>query len=801
MSSSNNHANDEEAPDQPELAPSETVAIDVLTKRRELEAAQYKTDSARHMVPVSNHTADDNVMIPREEEEQSDQNSHSSFNMLEMVEERVSMAAKDDDEIENEDLKKGIDKGTSDDLTKKKKRDPTMDTTTTNKLATDAQVNAKLGSLGAIAASSAGAITDAQVNAKLAANSSTNPTVRQMQRPGAYMGAPGVELQRTSTVSYQNFGSASDAELKSSEFTTSMEFRSSLVVNNNHRAATTLPELDDDEDDDEPQAFASGNSAALQEDSGGLVQANPVRDEFRNSNLQSAAPVLEQNKNQPREQQTNTIYMAGAAFLLLLVVIVVVAVVVTKSKEDTIVIVEATQSPTSNPTFAPTTWTVQDYVLNLLPEATVNSVLQDVLSAQAQAFDWIMEDLMQNADQDFTEDRIVQRFVLATFFFATGGIESWSQNDNWLNHTVHECDWFAKDGSKLYWPPNDDPDFPCFRHTATYKQLWLYANNLEGTLPMNELSLLTKLTSVSLNANPGLQGTLSALWGKLTDLEQLDMGRLEGPSKSKIPSEFGLLTAMTSLNLLNNFLTGTIPTELFLLSKLHHWFLDNNELTGTISTLIGNMNALHNPYFHSNLLSGPLPSEIGRIPGNHLSLDQNLLTGTLPTELGQVSTVEHMVVMKNALTGPLPSELGLLHRPKDETKGWGFGAGPWWYLNAGYNQLSGEIPSEFGTMFYMKHIWLNDNKFSGTLPQELAILAAENSNDTSLLLSLNILNNPFLSGVIPESLCSIGPDANVSCPIGGTWYKDCGLSFDCLANNNVSTTGDHYLCGCGCDCE
>jgi hypothetical protein len=184
-------------------------------------------------------------------------------------------------------------------------------------------------------------------------------------------------------------------------------------------------------------------------------------------------------------------------------------------------------------TAAPTTKSIESHVLSLLPEATVqlivNAVINTVDTPQALAYRWLMQD--PNLEL-FSDQRLVLRFVLATLYFATGGSE-WVQKTNWLSHEHHECNWYYWDYVEVsfnvtrYGMP---PDFalPCHEHgnrtlhideDATFRNLWLPKNNLHGSLPL-ELYLLTDLHSLIVYANH-LEGTLATEIGQLTELEIL----------------------------------------------------------------------------------------------------------------------------------------------------------------------------------------------------------------------------------------------------------------------------------------
>lgn len=77
---------------------------------------------------------------------------------------------------------------------------------------------------------------------------------------------------------------------------------------------------------------------------------------------------------------------------------------------------------------------------------------------------------------------------------------------------------------------------------------------------------------------------------------------------------------------------------------------------GSISTHIGQLTALQTLHMQSNLLTGPVPSQIGRLTAlNELRLQANQLTGTLPTEIALLTRLARFLVTKNALFGPIPA--------------------------------------------------------------------------------------------------------------------------------------------------
>ncbi|CAB9510720.1 leucine rich repeat [Seminavis robusta] len=569
-------------------------------------------------------------------------------------------------------------------------------------------------------------------------------------------------------------------------------------------------------------------SSSSEEDIGGLAVANPVEEEAHPNNLPQAQDYNAESQDQNREEkmrQFKTKVLLGVIVLLLAIIIILVAILTPRkqqAKTDLVPTATSSQSPSSTPSQAPSTFT--NHILSLFPFETAVAISEYPQSPQSRAFEWLLED---SHKLPFYEDsRIIQKFALATFYYATNG-DHWYTNTNWLNHSTHECEWFLQPefGRKSIISQHYDsyltgyleppPDSPC-SNNGLYQHLWLDMNNLVGSLP-EELYLLTSLETLTLAFND-LRETISTSIGQLTDLEGLILGRLQlsGTIPSEIglmkrlyaislldsllegfiPSEIWTLTTLDTINLQNNpLLKGTIPTEVGLMSALRWLILDNCSIYGSIPTELGKADALDVLYLASNQLSSTIPSELGNLPNlSCIQLFGNSLQGTLPTELGMVTSTTMLTLNGNQLTGPLPSELGLLTKMFIALElGNQFLSGTIptelgrltnvLELDLSVTKVSGQIPSELAQLTSLGRLSLANNAISGTVPQELAELQPS-------LYALKLEGNPLLSGTIPPILCQI----NATC-IGNAWKTSCeeaydGLSFDC--------TG--ILCGCDCPC-
>ena len=322
-----------------------------------------------------------------------------------------------------------------------------------------------------------------------------------------------------------------------------------------------------------------------------------------------------------------------------------------------------------------------------------------------------------------------------------------------------------------------------------------------------------------LTARDTLAGTASLNWAADTPITQwdgvivggtpkrvrglsLEDGRLTG----EIPTELGNLANLRWLYLYNNQLTGEIPKELGSLANLESLSLWGNQLTGEIPKELGSLANLLGLYLSKNHLTGCIPYGLRQVVDNdfdglglpfcadddavscaaggavpdaaknpeleadcdtlltardtlagtaslnwvadtpitqwdgvivggtpkrvrRLSLEDGGLTGEIPTELGSLANLQELVLYNNQLTGGIPTELGSLANLR--------------WLELFNNQLTGEIPAELGNLANLQQLDLGGNQLTGEIPKELGSLAN--------LLGLNLYNNQ-LAGEIPKEL-------------------------------------------------
>ena len=247
----------------------------------------------------------------------------------------------------------------------------------------------------------------------------------------------------------------------------------------------------------------------------------------------------------------------------------------------------------------------------LLSEESLQS-LDNPDSSESLALRWLLE---RSNFQDWQFQRQVQRYAMATFYYATYG-PSWTDGGNWLTDD-DECTWSQDYEGEL-----------C--REGTLLVLKKPNNLLRGTLP-DDLKLLSSLNVLDLSQN-----ALSGI----------------------IPDAIGDFTSLQVMNLASNLLRGTLPDDLKLLSSLNVLDLSQNSLSGIIPDAIGDFTSLQVMNLASNDFSGTIPSEIGQCANiRELRLSSNQLRGEVPPELGLLKELHTLSLFGNYLTGAMPYEV------------------------------------------------------------------------------------------------------------------------------------------------
>ncbi|MCZ8023644.1 MAG: hypothetical protein O9294_17905, partial [Cytophagales bacterium] len=346
------------------------------------------------------------------------------------------------------------------------------------------------------------------------------------------------------------------------------------------------------------------------------------------------------------------------------------------------------------------------------------ATLHDSISVNEQYASLNLSSGLLNVNEGLVPDAI-EYDVLKQIYNALGG-SGWKTKTNWPS------------GATSTWPAvvKNDVFKNWFGITVSNGDITVisYNNNtLVGNLPAS-ISQLTSLVTLNVIYCAGITSAIPSEYGTLPNLVTINLYR-NGLS-GQIPPQLFNAPKLQTLNLSYNNLGGAIPIEIGTATNLVNLVLSVNKLTGSIPTSIGSLNKLKQIQIGSNLLDGSIPTSIGNLSLlDILTLNDNKLTGSIPSQIGNLINLRVFSLKSNLLTGEIPSAIGTLTKLEQ--------------LNLQFNQLTGSIPVDIGNLTAMTTLLLSSNKFSGEIPSSLGNLI----NLASLY-----LDNNLLTGSIPSEL-------------------------------------------------
>ena len=262
-------------------------------------------------------------------------------------------------------------------------------------------------------------------------------------------------------------------------------------------------------------------------------------------------------------------------------------------------------------------------------------------------------------------------------------------------------------------------------------------------------------------------------------LLSLDSCSLGGPIPSSVPSHVVMLdlpgnalngtlsfslihSALRSLDLSSNEITGTIPANLFSAysgSEKPIFHFNNNRLSGPIpATLLANMQAGLSEIdisFEGNALSGAIPStlftgspNVLNLVGMRVSFNQNQLSGSIPSSLLSATfpNLQYVYLQFNGnkLDGSIPTALTSSMIADQFSTLW---------FSASSNQLTGSVPrlnEHVGQLTALSFFgfYFADNQLSGSLPSNLLVAEL----DSSYARVEWDLSGNSITGTIPSTL-------------------------------------------------
>ncbi|GAX12567.1 hypothetical protein FisN_13Lh016 [Fistulifera solaris] len=428
---------------------------------------------------------------------------------------------------------------------------------------------------------------------------------------------------------------------------------------------------------------------------------------------------------------------SGLVFMVVMaaLVCIVIFLIVENQQPEAKPRLASTESPTFVPTLSPTSAQLPK-LIDILKSITDENILRDPSSPQFMAAEWLSRDV---AEKDLTEEKQIQRYVLAIMQFAYGITAvcdekscTYDRSSTPFLKPYDECAW---DGVTC----NDD---------GKVTQIVLFGRPAD--------SLLNGI--VKWKQSSQKVGMLTSEIRTLTELSVLVIEGfdLSGSIDHVInPS----LKNLRTIRLGGNSLTGSLPGQIWrIYPNLEVLDLSNNELSGPIPQSIGRIPSLKTLNLRKNKITGQIPSFIGLLTSLELlNLAQTLVEGSLPREIvGFSETLQTLDLSNTKMSGPLPVELELFTSLRA--------------LNLKGCDFSGTIPELSCSNAYM--IRLSDNNFSGTIPSSLG--------QCTSLEQLKLRSNPQLTGRIPEALCG---DAWDYIQQFTSYSVDCGVECDCCDFN------------------
>merc|ERR1712084_154051 len=244
-------------------------------------------------------------------------------------------------------------------------------------------------------------------------------------------------------------------------------------------------------------------------------------------------------------------------------------------------------------------------------------VLKDDASPQNNALEWLQS---KDTFTSVSTDQLVQRYVLATFYYATKGSSAWDHQTNWLT-PVNECSW---DGITCF----DEDAYPDVAHLVSKVSLSNYG--VSGTLPQ-EIGYLSHLRNLTLESND-----------------------IAGP----LPSTITKLTNLLAFNLRDNKIGGKLPKNMEQFKSLLYFHMPDNKLTGSIPPGLGNIKSLQSINLKENQLSGIIPLELLNLKElKKLNLAKNGLLGQIPDAIGNIKTLQEINLSNNMFNGYVPASI------------------------------------------------------------------------------------------------------------------------------------------------
>ncbi|KAI4316055.1 hypothetical protein L6164_024072 [Bauhinia variegata] len=277
--------------------------------------------------------------------------------------------------------------------------------------------------------------------------------------------------------------------------------------------------------------------------------------------------------------------------------------------------------------------------------------------------------------------------------------------------------------------------FPDISPLSQLQYLYLNQSGFTGAFPWKSLVNMAGLVQLSVGDNPF---DITPFPTEVVNLKNLNWLYLSNCTLTgKIPAGIGNLTELRNLEFSDNFMSGEIPAEIGKLQKLQQLEFYNNSFSGKFPVGFGNLTSLKNFDGSMNLLEGDL-SELRPLTNLvSLQLFENNLSGQIPEEFGEFKQLVNLSLYRNGLTGPIPQKIG----------SWA----EFNFIDASENFLNGSIPPDMCSKGKMVALLLLQNKLTGEIPASYA---------NCLTLKRFRVSNNSLSGTVPAGIWGL-PKAEI----------------------------------------
>ena len=406
-------------------------------------------------------------------------------------------------------------------------------------------------------------------------------------------------------------------------------------------------------------------------------------------------------------QTSNVTYFTKPRRSWCLIVLAVVSILLVGAVIAVSVVVFGNKSKNSTADDSPTREQELDRIIYSISDP---DTLGDERTPQYKARQWMLNEDSIFADKtvSFSDEKMIQRYVLAVFYYSTNGPTSWESN-NWL--AGPECQEPVWNGLGC----NGNGEVRALGFGKSHRLVHAHTT----------FSLLTYFWS-AFKENFGLVGMLPLEIGHLSKLENLVIKdeRLGGA----LPATLGLLSNLRQLGLYRNELVGGLPVELFRATNITYLNLQGNAMVGAIPEDIGSLSRLGTLALMDNYFNGAIPfGGLAKTQVKFLGLSNNAFRGNISSSIGRLTRLEQLYLDGNELVGEIPLTLEALANLRS--------------IDLGTNQLSGSIPFAFNKLSQAEYLSLGNNNFNGDFPT--AVLSMVN------LQTLSLAGNAF-KGTIPD---------------------------------------------------